>query len=255
MAQMFDSELGRYWRLTTAASVGSYYANSATWSASTGANLPLGGTSSHSFWVRSSIANTTVGFQGIGFRDSAPNFLGPHGTPSGGDWAVGRAGGIFLEGTVGAFCDGCLFTTLDGNAVFLSGYNRNASITNSEFVSIGETAITQWGYTDGSPVPGMGFDARAGNQPRGTYVGFNYAHDVGIFVKQNDLLQVCATFEPKEESFESHSALTSGERGEESGGGPYERPQPERLRSERYGNGPSAEAGPRAPSSREGTSS
>ena len=43
-----------------------------------------------------------VGFQGVGFRDTAPNYLGPHGTPSGGDWAVGRSGALFFEGTVGA---------------------------------------------------------------------------------------------------------------------------------------------------------
>lgn len=32
-----------------------------------------------------------VWFRGITFRDSAPNFLGPHGTPSGGDWCVAPA--------------------------------------------------------------------------------------------------------------------------------------------------------------------
>lgn len=101
-----------------------------------------------------------VEFAGITFRDTAPNFMGPHGTPSGGDWAVGRSGAIFFEGTVGATLKGNLFTSLDGNAVFVSGYARNASIVNNEFLGIGETAISQWGYTDGSPVPGMGESAR-----------------------------------------------------------------------------------------------
>ena len=41
-------------------------------------------------------------------------------------------------------------------SVFLSGYNRLANISYNEFSWIGETAISQWGYTDGSPVPGMG---------------------------------------------------------------------------------------------------
>jgi hypothetical protein len=126
-----------------------------------------------------------VGFKGIGFRDTAPNYLGPHGTPSGGDWAVGRAGALFFEGTVGASLDGCLLTSLDGNAVFFSGYNRNGSVTNSEFLGIGETAVVQWGYTDGSPVPGMGFNASAGNQPRGTVIAYNLVHEVGLYTKQN----------------------------------------------------------------------
>jgi len=47
----------------------------------------------------------------------------------------------------------------------------------SEFVSIGETAILQWGYTDGSPVPGMGFDATAGNIPIGTAITYNIVHE------------------------------------------------------------------------------
>lgn len=126
-----------------------------------------------------------IGFKGLTFRDAAPAFLEPHGTPSGGDWAVSRTAALFFEGTVGTEVDGCLLTSLDGHAVFLSGYNRGAAIVENEFVSIGETAISQWGYTDGSPVPGMGFDATAGNQPRGTQVSSNLVHEVGIFTKQN----------------------------------------------------------------------
>lgn len=126
-----------------------------------------------------------TGFSGIGFRDTAPNYLGPHGTPSGGDWAVGRSGALFFEGTEGTTVQGCLLTYLDGNGVFMSGYNRNASIANNEMSWIGETAISQWGYTDGSPVPGMGYDATSGNQPRGTQVTGNLVHEVGIWTKQN----------------------------------------------------------------------
>jgi hypothetical protein len=116
-----------------------------------------------------------------------------------------------LTGPPSLYPQGCLFTTLDGNAVFFSGYTRNATVTRSEFVSIGESAIVQWGYTDGSPVPGMGFDATSGNQPRGTQVRpvcrpfrhcpalatrtlliatvaqvtYNLVHEVGLFTKQN----------------------------------------------------------------------
>ena len=126
-----------------------------------------------------------LSFLGMGFRDSAPNFLGPHGTPSGGDWAVGRSGALFFEGVNGVTIAGCLLTSLDGNAVFMSGYVRGANVSMNEFSLIGETAISQWGYTDGSPVPGMGFDATKGNQPRGTVVEYNYVHEVGLWTKQN----------------------------------------------------------------------
>lgn len=126
-----------------------------------------------------------LSFLGITFADSAPFFLGPHGTPSGGDWAVERSGALFFEGTVGVHVSGCLLTRLDGNAIFFSGYTRGAVVSGNEFSWIGETAVSQWGYTDGSPVPGMGFDATAGNQPRGTLVSGNLAHELGLWTKQN----------------------------------------------------------------------
>ncbi len=124
-------------------------------------------------------------FLGLTFADSAPFFMGPHGTPSGGDWAVSRSGSLFFEGTTGFNITGCLLTRLDGNGVFVSGFARNATIARSEFSWIGETAVAQWGYTEGSPVAGMGFDATAGNQPRGTVVQDNLVHEVGLWTKQN----------------------------------------------------------------------
>jgi hypothetical protein len=141
-------------------------------------------------------ANPVVGLQflGITFRDTAPNYLGPHGTPSGGDWAVERSAALFIEGSERAVVDGCLFTTLDGNALFLSGFTRSALITRNEFYSIGETAVSQWGYTDGSPVAGMGFDATAGNIPIGTAVTLNLAHEVGIWTKQNSFYFQSASY-------------------------------------------------------------
>ena len=64
----------------------------------------------------------------------------------------------------------CTFLRMDGTVVFLSGYVRNASVTGSEFAWVGATAIALWGYGDGGPVPGMGPDLTAGNQPRHTTV-------------------------------------------------------------------------------------
>jgi hypothetical protein len=50
---------------------------------------------------------------------------------------------------------------------------------------VGETAVAQWGYTEGSGVPGMGFDGTGGNQPRGTVVAYNVMREVGLWTKQN----------------------------------------------------------------------
>jgi len=128
---------------------------------------------------------TGVSFKGLTFQDTAPNYLGPHGTPSGGDWAVGRSAALFFEGTVGLSVEGCMLTQLDGNAIFFSGFNRQAKVLENEFVSIGESAVSQWCFSDGSRVPGLGYDATAGNQPLGTVVTGNLVHEVGLWTKQN----------------------------------------------------------------------
>eukprot|EP01079_Euglenida_sp_SAG-EU17-18_P010637 gene10638-1933_t len=135
-----------------------------------------------------------VSMLGLTVRDSSPFYMGPHGTPAGGDWAVERSGAVFMEGVEGALLKGCLFTYLDANAVFVSSYARNVVITENEFLSIGETAISQWGTTDGSPVPGMGFDATKGNQPRGTEVSYNLVHEVGLWTKQNSFYFQSSSF-------------------------------------------------------------
>ena len=45
-----------------------------------------------------------------------------------GDWALQRSGAILLEGTERVQLTGNLITRVDGNGIFLSNYNRNATI-------------------------------------------------------------------------------------------------------------------------------
>lgn len=90
---------------------------------------------------------TGTAFRGITFRDSAYTYMEPHGVPSGGDWGLQRLGAIFLEGTEDVVIDSCLVTRVDGNAIMMSGYNRNTNITANEFVWIGDSVMASWGYT------------------------------------------------------------------------------------------------------------
>eukprot|EP01050_Picozoa_sp_SAG11_P028415 SAG11_NODE_7581_length_1126_cov_0.927945_2_plen_73_part_00 len=39
----------------------------------------------------------------------------------------------------------CTFKRVDGNAIMLSAYNRNASIVRNEFIFVGDNAIASWG--------------------------------------------------------------------------------------------------------------
>jgi hypothetical protein len=43
---------------------------------------------------------TGLTFSGVAFIDAAPAYLEPHGTPSGGDWAISRSAALFMQGTV-----------------------------------------------------------------------------------------------------------------------------------------------------------
>jgi len=88
-----------------------------------------------------------------------------------------RTAAIQAEGTVGLTVSGCLFQRLDGNALLLSGYNREAALTYNEFTFIGDSAMVAWGYTNG-------IDGTDGNQPRFTSVIQNLVHELGHFEKQ-----------------------------------------------------------------------
>ena len=123
-------------------------------------------------------------------------------------------GAIHLEGTKGVTLESNLVTRVDGNAVMLSGYNRNTSIIKNEFVWIGDSVIASWGYT--APLGGAAGDeilgpyrsgvdgtngehthnhapcARVlrteisiGEQPRGTVASENFIHELGHFEKQS----------------------------------------------------------------------
>lgn len=133
--------------------------------------------------VHSTLINVTgahdITLSGVGFRDTDLMYFEPHGMPSGGDWAVHRGAALFFQDSSSIVISDCEFLNIDGNAIFLSGGMRNASVVRSSFRGIGETAILQWGFTDGSPVPGMGYDGRAGRQPLGTQILYNWVRDVG----------------------------------------------------------------------------
>ena len=138
-----------------------------------------------------------VAITGVTLRDTAYTYFDPHGLPSGGDWALQKQGAITVVGTEAVTIDKCLLTRLDGNAIFIGGYNRNLSITNNELSFIGDSAIASWGDTSAAlnanrslTVPGgfkVGPDGRGGEQPRGTVVSNNICHDIGLWQKQSSL--------------------------------------------------------------------
>ena len=134
---------------------------------------------------------------GIAFKSAAYTYMDPHGVPSAGDWALERQGALFVQGTEGAVVEGCSFERLDGNAVMISGYNRHATVQDSDFAFIGGNAIASWGYTNetrfdrGRPgventnYPDAGVDGTDGEHPRYNTVLRNSAREVGLYEKQS----------------------------------------------------------------------
>lgn len=116
--------------------------------------------------------------ENLTFSHTSPTFMKPFTMASGGDWSVYRGAAVFIEGGVDATINSCVFDGIGGNAVFLSGYNVNNTISNSKFRWIGDNVIVSLGRVNG-------MDGTSGDVPSGTKVLSNIASEFGIYVKQS----------------------------------------------------------------------
>ena len=98
--------------------------------------------------------------------------------PSGGDWGLRRAGLFHLEGTARVNITGCTFYRTDANAVMIAGFNRNASVVDSEFAYTGMSAVVTFGRT-------LQDDGSNGEQPFGTLIAYNKVHEMGAYQLQS----------------------------------------------------------------------
>ena len=135
------------------------------------------------------VRNITL--QGLTFRDTPITYLDDHGLPSGGDWAVEYTGGNIIESCLHCVINSSLFTRMDGNVIFINGYNRYTSIINNDFEYIGDSVIVSIGYTtsidNNSDIYLSGPDGRDGNQPRFTTVYNNMGREIGLYQKQSSM--------------------------------------------------------------------
>jgi len=137
-----------------------------------------------------------LSLKGLKFTASAHTYMMPHAVPSAGDWALTRSAAVFLQGTELAEISNCTFERLDGHALMVSGYNRNATIADNDFAFLGGSAMVLWGYTNetsGAGHPAAGIDGTDGNHPRYTSVLRNLAHEVGLYEKQNSFFMQAKT--------------------------------------------------------------
>ena len=148
-----------------------------------------------------------VNLRNTKYTSSSATYMDRHGVPSAGDWALDRFGAVFLQGTESAVVDTCTFDRLDGNAVMISGYNRNATVQLSDFSYLGGNAIASWGFTNetatdpGRPgvaienAPAAGVDGTDGFHPRYNTILSNTVREVGLYEKQSSFYVQAKTAE------------------------------------------------------------
>jgi hypothetical protein len=87
-----------------------------------------------------------VSFSGLTFTGTYRTlFSKPYEPLLKGDWAIARTGAIFMTNTRNIQVDSCLFNQIGGNGVFMSGYNRNNSVVNSDFEDAGASCVAMVG--------------------------------------------------------------------------------------------------------------
>ncbi|MBE9462311.1 right-handed parallel beta-helix repeat-containing protein [Dyadobacter subterraneus] len=80
--------------------------------------------------------------ENLEFRHNERSFMESKEAVSGSDWNVYRGGALLLNGTETCAIKGCSFTDLGGNAIMLSGYNKNDTIANCLVSYVGASAVS-----------------------------------------------------------------------------------------------------------------
>jgi len=116
-------------------------------------------------------------FHGLKMQHTTLTFLKPYMVPSGGDWSVHPNAMVYVEGTENFVIQNCEFDAPGGNGIYVSKYNRNATIQENTFYRLGDNGISLVGDTHM-------MDGTQGEQPRGTKVLYNLMWENGIWGKQ-----------------------------------------------------------------------
>ncbi len=141
------------------------------------------------------VKNITI--NGIRFTGTNRTFMLTKEPIARSDWAVYRGGAILLDGTKHIKITNCHFEALGGNAIFVSNYNRNDTISGNEIYDIGSSAILFMGsqeairrpaFKDDHIVPINKMDMEPGpktnNYPAQCIAYDNLIHDIGRIEKQ-----------------------------------------------------------------------
>lgn len=118
-----------------------------------------------------------IAIVGFHLTQTASTFLEPYDIPSLSDWAIHCGGAVFMEGTRDCTVRNCWFDAVGGNAVFISNYNRDVSVTGCKFTETGDSAVCLVGALGATNGTRRAF-------PYECTVSNNLIHDCGVFGKQ-----------------------------------------------------------------------
>jgi hypothetical protein len=83
-----------------------------------------------------------ISIENLHFRHNERTFSDTKEPVAGSDWTIYRGGALLLSGTENCRIENCTFTGLGGNAMMLSGYNKNDTIRSCQAGHIGASAVS-----------------------------------------------------------------------------------------------------------------
>lgn len=122
-------------------------------------------------------ANITL--RNLVVTETANTFMADYEAPASGDWAIHRGGAVYVEGGENVTVTESMFTQIATNAIVISDWNYNISITHNEMVWLGDSGIVIVGQSSG--IDGV----TNTNQPDLITVSHNLIHETGAYVKQS----------------------------------------------------------------------
>ena len=119
------------------------------------------------------------------------------------DWTVYRGGAILIDGCKNITIRHCTFSSLGGNALFVSNYNRNIVLSDNDIHDIGASAIAFVGNPDAVRSPSFRYDQsvppdrmdmtrgpKSDNYPAECTAYDNLIHHIGAIEKQATGVQI-----------------------------------------------------------------
>lgn len=139
-----------------------------------------------------------ISFEDIGFENTARTlFTGKYERILRSDWGIVRAGVLYMENAEDITIKNCSFHQIGGNAITLSGFNKDHVIEHNDFAAIGATGVLVAGLTKAvrdpseydnnchkTTISDFTIGPKTDDYSRNILISNNYFYDIGTYEKQ-----------------------------------------------------------------------